>query len=94
MPFLAAPIRHLGESVGAFYVGEKEGGGEFTPEDEETLVMFASQAALVIANARRYREEQRARTGHGDPGEHHTRRRGWSSTRRPGRRDVGQPGGE
>ncbi len=59
LPFLAAPIRHLGESVGAFYVGEKE--AEFTPEDEETLVMFASQAALVIANARRHRDEQRAR---------------------------------
>ncbi len=60
LPFLAAPLRHLGESVGAFYVGEKE--LEFTPEDEETLVMFASQAALVIANARRHREEQRTRT--------------------------------
>ena len=60
LPFLAAPIRHLGESVGAFYVGEKE--LEFTPEDEETLVMFASQAALVIANARRHRDERRART--------------------------------
>ena len=60
LPFLATPIRHLGESVGAFYVGEKE--LEFTPEDEETLVMFASQAALVIANARRHREEQRTRT--------------------------------
>ena len=59
LPFLAAPIRHLGESVGAFYVGEKE--LEFTPEDEETLVMFVSQAALVIANARRHRDEQRAR---------------------------------
>ena len=58
LPFLAAPIRHLGESVGAFYVGEKE--LEFTPEDEETLVMFASQAALVIANARRHREVRRA----------------------------------
>ena len=61
LTFLAAPIRRLGESVGAFYVGEKE--VEFTPEDEETLVMFASQAALVIANARRHREERRARTG-------------------------------
>ena len=30
-------------------------------EDEETLVMFASQAAQVIANARRHREERRAR---------------------------------
>ncbi len=35
---------------------------EFTPEDEETLVMCASQVALVIANARRHRDEQRART--------------------------------
>ncbi len=59
LPFLAAPIRHRGEGVGAFYVGEKE--REFTAEDEETLVMFASQAALVIANARRHRDEQRAR---------------------------------
>ena len=59
LPFLSAPIRHLGENVGAIYVGEKE--LEFTAGDEETLVMFASQAALVIANARRHREEQRAR---------------------------------
>ena len=59
LPFLAAPIRHLGERVGAIYVGEKE--QEFSPDDEETLVTFASQAALVIANARRHRDEQRAR---------------------------------
>ena len=59
LTFLAAPIRHRGEDVGAIYVGEKE--QEFTLEDEETLVLFASQAALVIANARRYREERRVR---------------------------------
>ena len=59
--FLAAPIRHRGESVGYFFLAEKEGKREFTPEDEETLVMFASQAALVIANVRRYQDEQRAR---------------------------------
>ena len=34
---------------------------EFTQEDEETLVMFASQAALVIANASQHRSEQQAR---------------------------------
>ena len=61
LPFLAAPIRHRDEGIGAIYVGERE--REFTAGDEETLVMFASQAALVIANARRHREEQRARTG-------------------------------
>ncbi|MCE2405559.1 MAG: response regulator [Dehalococcoidia bacterium] len=59
--FLAAPIRHRGQRVGGIYVAEKEDGGEFSLEDEETLVTFASQAALVIANARRYREEHRAR---------------------------------
>ena len=61
LSLMAAPVRHLGERVGNIYVAEKEAGREFTQEDEETLVMFASQAALVIANARRHREEQRAR---------------------------------
>ena len=61
--FLGAPIRHRGEHVGNLYLSDKEGGLEFTQEDEDTLVMFASQAAMAIANARRYREEQRARAG-------------------------------
>ena len=59
MSFLTAPIRHRGEHLGTIYLDEKE--GEYTQEDEETLVLFASQAALVIANARRHRDEQRAR---------------------------------
>ncbi len=58
---MVAPIRHLGVGVGTIYLAHETGGGEFTREDEETLVMFASQAALVIANARRHREERRAR---------------------------------
>ena len=61
LAFLAVPIRHGGERVGTLFVAEKEGCGAFTQEDEETMVMFASQAALVITNARRYRDEQRAR---------------------------------
>ena len=60
--FLGAPVRHLGEPVGNIYLTEKEGGREFTPEDEDTLVMFAAQAAATIANARRYRDEQRAKS--------------------------------
>ena len=59
--FLGAPIKHLGEPVGNIYLTEKEGGGEFSEEDEETLVMFASQAAIAIGNALRYKEERRAR---------------------------------
>ena len=58
---MVAPIRHLGFGVGTIYLAHETGGGEFTQEDEETLVTFASQAALVIANARRHREERRAR---------------------------------
>ena len=61
--FLAVPIRHQGVSVGNIHVARGEPGLEFSREDEETLVMFASQAALVIANARRHRAEQRARAG-------------------------------
>ena len=61
LSYLGAPVRHRGEPIGGIYLGEKEGGREFTEEDEETLVMFASQAALVISNARQHREEQRAR---------------------------------
>ena len=61
--FMAAPILHQGVRSGNLYVGSGEPGREFTQEDQETLVMFASQAALVIANARRHREEQRARAG-------------------------------
>ena len=59
--FQGTPMRHRGEHVGNFYLVEKEGGGAFTDEDEEILVLFASQAATAIANARTYRAEQRAR---------------------------------
>ena len=59
--FLGAPIRLRGARAGNLYLSDKEGGGEFTPDDEETLAMFASHAAMAIANARRHREEQRAR---------------------------------
>ena len=60
--FLAVPIRHQGISVGNIHVAKGEPGEEFSQEDEETLVMFASQVALVVANARRHRDERRAKT--------------------------------
>ncbi len=59
--YLGAPIRHRGENVGNIYLGKSKPGQEFSREDEDTLVMFASQATLVIGNARRHRDEQRAR---------------------------------
>ena len=59
---LVAPIRNKGVRLRSIYVTKGETGSEFTREDQDTLMMFASQAALVIANARRYRDEQRARS--------------------------------
>ncbi len=59
--FLGTPMRHRGVHVGNFFLAGKEGGTEFTSEDEEILVLFASQAAMAIANARTYRDERRAR---------------------------------
>ena len=58
---LAAPVRHRGAGVGHIYVARSEPGEEFSREDEETLVMFASQSALVVSNARRLRDERRAK---------------------------------
>ena len=59
--FLGAPMRHRGMHVGNFFLGEKEGGQAFTEETEEVLVLFASQAATAIANARTHRDERQAR---------------------------------
>ncbi len=59
--FLASPVLHGGERVGSIYLAEKVKGREFTYEDEETLGLFASQAAMAIANARRHRDERQAR---------------------------------
>ncbi len=59
--FLVAPLLHLGEKAGILFLAGKADGGEFTDEDEEDLLQLASQAAAAIANARKYRGEQRTR---------------------------------
>ena len=59
--FQGTPMRHRGVHVGNFFLAEKEGAPAFTEEDEEVLLLFASQAAAAIANARTHREEQRTR---------------------------------
>ena len=59
--FQGTPMHHRGVHVGNFYLAEKAGGEPFTDEDEEILVLFASQAATAVANARTYRAEHRAR---------------------------------
>ncbi len=59
--FQGTPMRHRGAHVGSFFLAGKRGGREFSAEDEDVLVLFASQAATAIANARTHRNEQRSR---------------------------------
>ncbi len=59
---LGTPMRHRGVQVGHFFLAEREGGDGFTAADEEVLMLFASQAATAIANARTHRDERRARS--------------------------------
>ena len=68
--FLTAPILHGGERAGNLYLGGKEPGEAFSRQDEETLVLFASQAGMVIANARKYRGRAAGPGRPGDPDRH------------------------
>ena len=45
-------MRHWGQRVDHFFIGDKADGVPFTPEDEEFIVFFASQVAAAIANVR------------------------------------------
>ena len=52
--FLGVPVFVAGEPFGNLYVTEKQGGDEFTPEDERALVRLAEFAGIAIDHARRY----------------------------------------
>jgi signal transduction histidine kinase len=57
--FLGVPIRVGTEVFGNLYVTDKLE-GPFTDDDESLALAFAAQAAVAIANAQRYGEQQRA----------------------------------
>jgi signal transduction histidine kinase len=57
--FLGVPVLLRGVAYGNLYLTEKEGGGEFTDEDEETVTLLAAQAAVAIENARLYESATR-----------------------------------
>ncbi len=61
MSVLCVPIGLAERRFGFLCLAGKDGALEFTPADEESLALFASQAAVAIANERRLRDEQRAR---------------------------------
>ncbi|MBI4260493.1 MAG: GAF domain-containing sensor histidine kinase, partial [Actinobacteria bacterium] len=54
--FLGAPVSARGRVFGNIYLSEKLGGGEFTEEDEEALVVLAAQAGVAVENAQLYEE--------------------------------------
>jgi len=59
--FLGVPIVVRGEAWGNLYLAEKEGGGEFTEQDEEAAVILAQWAATAIDNARLYEGSEHRR---------------------------------
>jgi len=56
--FLGAPVRYQNNVLGNLYLTEKEHSEDFTPEDENLLVLFAAQAAMAIRNAQLHRQVQ------------------------------------
>ncbi|MEI6423225.1 MAG: ATP-binding protein [Lentisphaerota bacterium] len=53
---LAVPMLHRGKLIGVMEAVNKLGGGSFTVRDEKVLTVLAAQAALILENARLYRE--------------------------------------
>jgi two-component system, NarL family, sensor histidine kinase DevS len=57
--FLGVPILLRGVAYGNLYLTEKNGGSDFTAEDEEIVTALARQAAVAIENARLYESATR-----------------------------------
>jgi signal transduction histidine kinase len=59
--FLGVPVRVRDTVFGNLYLTEKNGGEDFTPEDEDLAIALAAAAGVAIENARLY-EDARRRT--------------------------------
>lgn len=57
--FLGVPVRLRGIPYGRLYLTDKEGGADFTAQDEELVGLLAAQAAVAIDNARLYEQSTR-----------------------------------
>ena len=57
--FLGVPILLRGVAYGNLYLTEKDGGGEFTDDDQEVIQLLAAQAAVAIENTRLYETSTR-----------------------------------
>jgi signal transduction histidine kinase len=52
--FLGAPVQAMGKVFGNVYLTEKRSAAQFSEEDEESLIILATQAGVAIANATLY----------------------------------------
>jgi signal transduction histidine kinase len=59
--FLGVPVRIRGTVYGNLYLTEKQGGGDFTDQDEMLVVALAQAAGSVVDNARAYGLSERRR---------------------------------
>jgi signal transduction histidine kinase len=57
--FLGVPVMLRGLAFGNLYLTEKQGGTQFTAEDQEIVELLAAQAAVAIENARLYESATR-----------------------------------
>jgi two-component system, NarL family, sensor histidine kinase DevS len=57
--FLGAPVQAMGRVFGNIYLTDKRTADSFSKEDEESLVILATQAGVAIANATLYEETRR-----------------------------------
>jgi GAF domain-containing protein len=58
---LAEPLLYRDKLLGVISVDHGLSDRQFTPQDQETLRLFASQAAIAIENARLFQEERQRR---------------------------------
>jgi two-component system sensor histidine kinase DevS len=54
--FLGVPIAAYGKPLGQLYLTDKEGGAEFTAQDQRLIEMLAAHAAAAIENAHLYKQ--------------------------------------
>ena len=59
--FLGVPVVIRGHAYGNLYLTEKEGGADFTDEDEQSVVILSDWAAIAIDNARLYQDAEERR---------------------------------
>ncbi len=57
--FLGAPVQAMGRVFGNIYLTDKRTASSFSKEDEESVVILATQAGVAIANATLYEETRR-----------------------------------